>query len=431
VTGTHIVLVDLWTDANRGDEALQAGLVRLLRRQHRGCRITGVFRFGTNEVADAAPEIAHTAAQLDEVLGGLRRTYYAAPNTGRFRGVLHQLVSTWSFVEALWCVAAHRMLGTRSRRVVGEERFQTLRALASADLVLWKGKNFRDQHGAAAVTRALTLGGAGWFAGLLRDRIDCVNASFWPVRHPVARLVYRRAFRRCGVLTVRDLPSVANARELLGPDVEVRWCPDLSLAVVDGTRPNPPAAGPWDQRRTVALTVTTWGDRAEHERYVGALTAACTRLAELGADRFVVVPQVTRAAEDNAATVAALVERAAGAGVHVEVLAGAPGIPELLDTYAGCRMLVGTRMHSCVFARSVGVPFVALAYDSGPKWQVLEPFWPRDLVLPSTTDAPSLVAAAERVWRDGGRLVAEGAAAWDDGVRRVEENVSWTGGRGG
>jgi polysaccharide pyruvyl transferase WcaK-like protein len=416
----RVAVIDLWTDTNRGDEALQRSLVALLRERYPGVHVTGVFRFGTNELAAARPEIASTAAAVDAVEGGLRRTYYAEPNAGRYTGIAHQAMSVWSFVEALLCMLCFAALGGRAGRVIGDDRLRSLAAVRDADVVVWKGKNFRDYAGVTAVTRALTLGGAGWFAGRLNRRLHCVNASVWPVRHPVTRAVYRAAFRRCRSLTVREPSSAANAADLLGDRLPVAVCPDLSFHLL-ATAGEGAAV---ERDRDVALTVTSWGDAGARRAYTDAVVAAAVRLASAGAATFVVVPQVTRAAEDNTALVAALVRRLeAEAGVAVEVLDGPLSIDELLDTYRRCRFLLGARMHSCVFARSVGTPFVALSYDSGPKWEVLAGFWPERFLL-EYGSAPAVVAdACAEAYRDGAALVTASEAAWRAGVAGVAANL--------
>jgi colanic acid/amylovoran biosynthesis protein len=421
----EIVVVDLWTDANRGDDALQVGLVEMVRRHHPTARVTGIFRFGTNELADAAPEITDTSAALDRVLGGLRRTHYSAAHADGTGGARHLATSLASFVEAYACIAAFLVLRRGSRPLVGPARYRTLDALRRADLVVWKGKNFRAYPGLTSVSRTLTLCGAGHMAGLLARDLVCVNASFWPIEGALPRWLYRRAFARVRAVTVRDRSSAGHATALLGDDARVQWCADLSFPLVAARAgASGAAAGRWD----VALTVTGWGSEVDRRRYVDALVAAGRALVGLGARRFVVVPQVTRRAEDASELVDEVVRRiGAEPGASVEVVEGAPSIDELLATYRGCRMLVGSRMHSCVFARAVGVPFVAVAYDEGPKWEILTELWPDDLVLGYGVAPDVLAAACARVWTSGDQLVEESRAAWDACVLGAEENIGGLG----
>lgn len=407
---TSIAVIDLWTDTNRGDEALQNALVAMLRRRHPGARLVGVFRFGTNELAAAGPEIAATAAVLDEVVGGLRRTYYAEANAGRYAGLAHAIVSLVSFVEAYLCVVCFRALGARARSVIGAARYRSLEVVRSADLVVWKGRNFRDYAGLTAVTRALTQASAARIAGRIGADFHCVNASFWPIEGRVQRHVFRRALERCRSVTVRDTASVANARQLVPPDVPVTHHPDLSFGILGDVRPARTSGA--TRERSVAVTLTAWGSDADRARYLEAMVRAAARLVAAGATSFVVVPQVTRAAEDSSALSAAFAGRVEAMGASVERIQGRLSIAALLEVYGSCRMLVGTRMHSCVFARAAGTPFVAVAYDVGPKWDVLASFWDPQFVVAYDVGAGELAELCARVWDDGRDLVTRSEDAW-------------------
>lgn len=423
MTVRRVVALDLWTDANRGDEVLQAGLIELLRRAYPDAAVTGVFRFGTNELADAKPEIASTVGALDEALGGIRRTHYAGANSARHRGVIHAFVSLMSFLEAVACIIGYRVMGRRVRFLIGAHRSRTMQVLRNADVVVWKGKNFREYHGLTGITRSMTLTCAGWFAGMLRDEVHCVNASFWRIDGRVQRSIYRRAFHRCRSITVRDAPSVDNVGDLLGPDAVVQLRADLSLVMV-GERGDRVRRAVTADAAAVALTVTEWGPPAQQAAYLDALEAAIVHLRTVGARSFVVVPQVIRVSEDSSAIVAALRERLRRSGIELEVLEGPLSVDDLFRTYARHRLLLGARMHSCVFARAVGVPFVALSYDSGPKWDVLSQFWPAELILPYGAPTSRLVAAAERAWIDGDGLVAASQARWERLIVDASMNLS-------
>ena len=80
-------------------------------------------------------------------------------------------------------------------------------------------------------------------------------------------------------------------------------------------------------------------------------------------------------------------------------------------------------MHSCVFARAVRVPFVALSYDIGPKWEVLASFWDPDLVLDYDVGPDRLRAACERVWAHGADLIDASEARWQACVEGAADNL--------
>ena len=195
-----IVLLDLWTDANRGDCALQLGLIGMVRERWPQARVFGVFRFGTNEMSTALAEAGITAAALDGHCGGLRRTYYSAANLNRHGPLAAKLVSLFSFIEAFFwlCLYKLRLPGVpRAKKQVMDE-------LAHADVVIWKGKNFRDYGGLGGINRQMTLLSAGMLGTSLNRNVHCVNASVWEMRYRVERWLVQRTIAKCRSLTVRE-----------------------------------------------------------------------------------------------------------------------------------------------------------------------------------------------------------------------------------
>src|SRR5262245_49025514 len=111
-----IALIDLWTDDNRGDAALQLSLVKLLRERFPDARLIGVYRFGWNEIGTVGREIALTSAELDEVLGGPRLTHLGGGEAFSWPGqaVAFQLGSMARFFAA---TAAFRLAPGVAERV--------------------------------------------------------------------------------------------------------------------------------------------------------------------------------------------------------------------------------------------------------------------------------------------------------------------------
>jgi polysaccharide pyruvyl transferase WcaK-like protein len=405
VVSKAVVLLDLWTDANRGDCALQIGLLAMARAKWPGHEIVGVFRFGTNEMALAADEVSYTSAQLDRVFGGLRRTYYSARNFGRLGPRAAKLLALYSFFELTSLLLLYKI---GMRRLVPRAKREVMDVIAKADLVIWKGKNFRDYGGLAGINRQLTLLSAGVVASFLNRNIHCVNASVWQMRGTAERRLVRWAFSRCRSISVREPQSLLAIEQLQLPAIPVRFAQDLSFYCLQSQYA---ASG---AKRTagapihdVALTITQWGSSASQQAYLTTLRECVRSLIAHGARRFVVVPQVTRAAEDSSQLVAALHDCFPNdAAASLTVLPGSPDIGALLDTYERTKLLVGTRMHSCVFALSVATPFVAIAYDAGPKWDILKEFWPARFMFEYGSACDQVARAAVEAYQQGASIVA-------------------------
>ena len=423
----NITIIDLWTDENRGDAALQLSLIRLLRARYPGSRITGLYRYGFNEFPRLGKELGLSCGELDEALGGPRVTHLGGAGAWWQRmaplRVVANLLALARFVATM---VAFAVLGRFSRLLMTSCEWRAYVAIRDADLVVWKGKNFREYGDRRTFTRALSLTINVLPALLLGKRPLCVNASFWSIRQPLARIYYRWVMRKCVAIVVREAESMLNARELAPDHPALSQAPDLSFYLVGTfarTVQSPPAS---ERAATAAFTITEWGTPAQRSAYIEAMTAAMIALADAGIVKVVVVPQVIRARESNAGAAGAIVERARAArpALDVEVMEADLTVEDLMRFYATCRLLVATRMHSCVFARAVGTPFIAVAYDEGAKWGILRSFWPERLVIPLSAVGPaSLSSEIPSLLADSRALIVDSQPGFDALIADVERNL--------
>lgn len=416
-----IVLLDLWTDSNRGDNCLQSGLIGMTRQRWPGCEVTGVFRFGINEFAKAGAEISETVSQLDRAYGGLRKTYYSAPNHKRYTGITHQLVSLYSFFELFFVLLLSKL---RLQFILPTGHQDVIRVVREADLVIWKGKNFRDYGGLPGINRQLTLLIAGIVGYQLNRNICCVNASVWNMRNFWERRLAGFVLAKCKVVTVRDKASEENLKFLCGEKLKIFFAQDLSFFDLDknynavGKKRSDALRAQYD----LAFTITEWGKPESQKIYIDTICMIARELKSLGVNRIAIVPQVTRSSESNAGVLQKIT--ASVPDVNFEIIDGSPKIGQLLDIYERSEMVVGTRMHSCVFARSVGTPFVAIAYDAGPKWEILSEFWPKQFIFEYSSPSERVVAAAKELYQNRGFFLTGSQAAFQRLSAESYKNVS-------
>lgn len=391
-----IALLDLWTDSNRGDNALQAGLITMVRHKWPDAEVNGVFRFGLNEFESAKKEIEYTSDMLDGVYGGLRKTYYSADNFNKYSGVTHKLVSMYSFIELVVLMFLYK-LGLKF--IIPRKHLEVMELLSESDMIIWKGKNFRDYGGLAGLNRQATLLVAGKIGAFFNSNLFCVNASVWNMTNKFERALTKNVLSKCKVITVRERESYDNLCAIMGSKQNIHFSQDLSFYDL---KHNYDANGQEKGEERIydlALTITDWGTSEEKENYISMVSGIVRRLSKNGVKKVAIVPQVTRAAEENSE----IVDRIISSGlqdIEVEILPGEPSIKRLLDYYSKSKMVVGTRMHSCVFSRSVNTPFIAIAYDQGPKWSILSEFWPKEYIHTYTSNPEIVIDAAEKLHKN-------------------------------
>ncbi|RYG62335.1 MAG: polysaccharide pyruvyl transferase family protein [Alphaproteobacteria bacterium] len=412
-----IVLMDLWTDANKGDEALQGGLISMLRDKHRKAKLVGVFRFGLNEFEDAKPEIQKTLGLLDEAHGGLRKTLYAGSNALKLKGAVHLLFSLYSFAELLVLLAMYK-LGLRA--LVPAKFRIVMDDIHTADAVVWKGKNFRSYGGLGGINRQATLLIAGVISRVLNPRVFCVNASIWNMNSGVERWMVKSVLNFCQSVCVRDAGSLVAAKAL--GIKNYFFAHDLSFYYLNILASKEKVKR---EKGAMALTITKWGSAKANEQYIKSVVAAVLALVDKGITDVYVVPQVIRVAEANDVLIERLNAdiKASGKSCVVHNIEEELTIPQLMQYYARCSVLVGTRMHSCVFSRFVGTPFVGIAYDDGPKWDILREFWPKDLIVPYGVSEADLVEKSLRAYTNGPALIKASEAAFSELPAHSYKNV--------
>ena len=402
-----IVLIDLWTDSNKGDCALQLGLIRMLRNKYPNAELVGIFRFGQNEFDLAFDEVGYTVSELDRYYGGLRDTQYAADHPTKYSGIAHKLISFWSFIK-LACLMFVYMAGLKF--LLPSRRREVLNEISQADVVVWKGKNFREYGGISGVNRQATLTVAGYIGRLLNENIHCVNASIWNMSNPFEKWIVRFILSKCKSVSVRERSSLAQATNSMKLS-NVFMAHDLSFYYLLECRknkiPSPKAA---NEREYVALTITNWGGGEEVEHYTEALYQSIIHLSlEHSVRSFVIVPQVTRVVENSDVLVHSLIKRlkSTNRDLSISVIDKAMSIDELLVVYSNAKLLIGTRMHSCVFARSVQTPFIALAYDHGAKWDILKEIWPSKYVQEYTVNPEVLKELIDQLLMESDTIFSE------------------------
>jgi len=119
------------------------------------------------------------------------------------------------------------------------------------------------------------------------------------------------------------------------------------------------------KKRVIGFTIRPWLKQAEEERLLQAVVYA---LAELSKDGiYVVLPIVQVNApeygEDDKNITATIVEMLRQKGIKTRPTAYISSLEDIRDVYGGIDILIGMRMHSNIFAATLGTPFVAISYE--------------------------------------------------------------------
>jgi polysaccharide pyruvyl transferase WcaK-like protein len=194
------------------------------------------------------------------------------------------------------------------------------------------------------------------------------------VSHPTTRLkrwIFGQALRLATYRSYRDSFSKNAAAAMAVDTTEDPVYPDICFALDRPQRESPD----WSAEQRIGLGVMAYfGDDPDpearsqaHERYVHAMTACATRLAERGNEVVLLIGESTDTAV--AKEVAAAVAAASPVAASRLKMHAAADLTDLLDEMANLDILMATRFHNVVCSLHLGLPSVAVVY--APKTRAL------------------------------------------------------------
>lgn len=390
-------MINLHSSKNLGDAAITVETVRQLRANFPDARIT----LAMNDPS------SHPGGENLNIVGSFKSWVYSIDEDRRE----HWHVP--AFPYHLFCAVAalithglfrHPLFLTRD-----PDKIQWLRAYFDADLVISCGGNvlYTKRHLAVSF---LWIVFSTLFACYAGKPLYMFPQSVGPFANSLHRCLARFVLSRMRVILVRDELSLRLVKTMALPDVPCHQVPDAAFSLCPGALP-PDIK--WLQyskelRRNgtpqVGITTINWGGqnpRFEGQvRYEEALVdLICYITTEMGGHVFlfsqVLGPSL---AEDDSRIARRLLDRMTTSSSRVTYVNAIRSPVQLMAAYGCMDFVVGTRMHSNIFALCAGVPVIAIGYMSKTRGIMrslgLEE-WTHDI---ETINGPELVALFRRGW---------------------------------
>jgi polysaccharide pyruvyl transferase WcaK-like protein len=403
----RIVLLDFWSEKNRGDAAMQIALIELVRKHFPDAKVSVVGAYGYNQWPEFLTELDYTRDLIPDIVGGFRRTFFPLRSIDKSDNRLVKFVR-YGINIATELVLLFGLTRPGIRRFLlkyaPQGMRQALERIMSADLIIWNGRNFQCNSRWKEPFVYWNLLYNPLVCMMLQKPVICIGASVWDIKTVLGRELLRFAFRRLVFMSVREPRSFKNVQELLGQDGgQVRLLPDLSFWVLqreakfDAER----VAGRTYMQRVGITLMDWWGEGQEaRQKYINAICRLIEFVVQELRGKIIIVPQVTYRPENTDR-----IFRDIFSGLpsvcqkHVYRIEKELTIKELLKVYGNLDFLIATRMHSAIFALASGTPVVAIAYDSGAKWGILEMLGAGEIIIPfRDVSAEGLVSKVMEVW---------------------------------
>ncbi|MEE9159237.1 MAG: polysaccharide pyruvyl transferase family protein [Gammaproteobacteria bacterium] len=294
---------------------------------------------------------------------------------------------------------------------------QALQALHRADLFLVGGGTpiYEDRFHLLAFLLLVTV------ARLSGVHVMTYAISARPIRDPVSRLLCRWILRSIPLITVREASSISIIKELLGdpsrhielytdPVVTFR-CPKAPLSAMLGEIVQKVSSGTTDLVAICPHVFSATNSYHVHhyekfppeaiDNYYTVLAKVCDRMSERA--RLLFLPMNAEDPDNDIVAIRSIQERMQHGQNSIAVTEEITP-DQILTLLRSCRLVVGTRLHSLVFASVTRTPMIAISY--GPK---VEGFM-GTLGLETHTlsfdglDADALWTAIDRVWNQSDQI---------------------------
>lgn len=356
----NILITNLHSARNLGDDAIMYETVAGLKKVFPSARIT---------LAATDPEswYKYGKDQSIEIVGSLT-TWVVYLKDGRW----HARLSAAPTYFPLLILAALLYRFFRIKFVFGsQEKRRLLSAYYAADLVISCGGGNFYAHFWISPFFLLSLTALG-MAVALGKRIILLPQSIGPIRGWLQRWLARSVLNRVDKIMVRERRSMEFAQTVLGITTPLILIPDLAFAPTPLEDPPVSLKGAQSglkigvtvidraaQTRNKAFTT------AKQEAYERALVSALFEISQKYDVTIYLFSQCSgpNFAHDDRRALYRIYLRLNALGVPPILLDTYDDFLKLKSAYACMHCIIGSRMHTAIFALGLGVPIILIGYQ--------------------------------------------------------------------
>lgn len=400
----RILLVNLHSAYNAGDDALMQEALRQLEEQFPGAG----FTLAMNDPASYSGEVQAVGSFTSWVKPVTRDQAGPGWRWTSFPGL---------FLRSLLALVAYRLTGRVWAPWLFEGRRALLEAYLQADLVISAAGNFLYSSGRVGLPFLLALY-AIFYAQLAGKPTYTLPQTLGPIHRARERRLAATVLSRARLVLIRDPISaeVCEAWKIGG----LRWrmVPDLAFACsvepdLETARSLLAAHGVnvGQDRPLLGVTIIHWGAQSRtfqrQSSYEAAVEAAVRTFLGDHHGKAVLFSQVCgpTQAEDDRVPAGRVQARLQDLGDRVVRIRDVVPAQVLKAAYGQMDLFMGTRLHSNIFALTEGVPVVAIGYQYKTRGIMrllgLEP-WTVDI---DRVQGPELSALLQRAWLERAQIV--------------------------
>lgn len=363
---TNVVLGHCYTTENKGDAGIVLATIETIKAQSPGVKLKGISTFSSRDDAFLHHHEDYKAAGAEMVPALLPEDKLYL--FGRvFTAPLAKLLS---FAKNCYLLLQGYLLYKINPALPPGDVGQALRALDEADIFISKGGSFiYNEGGFRGDISLFKLLIPFWAAKALGVRTVILAQSLGPFNSSLSKRMFGFFLRYIDKIYLREdrclryldyLPKVAYAEK-------IDACPDLAFAL--SSEGYAPIFEINDGRIHIGMTIVNhhFASQQARQAYIEVLGKTVVFLRQRFPDAlFHIFPQVLSRAVDGSVDLQLSREVQeyckAQHGIALQLIEGDFDARTLRESYRRMRMFVATRLHSSIFAASVGVPTIVFGY---------------------------------------------------------------------
>jgi colanic acid/amylovoran biosynthesis protein len=362
-----IVLIHCYSDYNKGDLGIIIGTINLLNKVKKDIEINAISTF---EAKDPKFSTDHTLLKrhVDSIYPAvLGRAYSSRGKLGLVWKVLKDSPKLLSIYTGLFRIAPKLFLGNESAR--------SYEVLREADVIISKGGSFIcNQSGFINQIRFWRLMSTFWLCFHGRKEVSILGQSLGPVYGAASRKLMNKLLSKCSSVVIREnvclnqYPYIKRGENfILGNDMAF----NLEAPIVK------------EKSRFsgyVGLTIKRFSDAGVDRNYSETLRDTIEFLVNEKQLCVAIIPHVT--IDDDIEKGREIYDMLRETTMEkVDFITDDFTPEELLSIYGEMRLLIGTRLHSTIFALVASTPVINISYHGTKSRGVFERLRIDDLVI--------------------------------------------------
>ncbi len=381
----NIQIIHAYSDSNKGDLAIVAGMVTGIRRIHPDAVISLQSVFDSSD-----PDFeSHHRFVRDMGLTVLSMPIPSPYIDDRSHGLVRNIRAAVKLFADF--IKEFLILHVPGARSISSSQSASLDSTRAADIILLKGGQYiyNDQGGIRALLYLWRILHPIYVAARLGKPVALMGQSIGPLVNETGRRMTASALSLMQTILVRERKSLALMDEL-GLSEKTRLSPDFAFLVepIENTDPNT-SFYTMDRGNCFGVTVVNWyfpgepDPKSARDRYVNELTESCKNIYLKYKLEVILIPQVTvkHHGESDMDLLCFISTQLHTANIPHRIISEDLSPSQLAGVYGRCRFLIGTRLHSCILAACAGTPILAIRYQGFKTEGVMAELDQSELVL--------------------------------------------------